>query len=156
MRQGLTARLFGAVSAAMLLYAPQVLSQSDGVRAAIEAGNKKFSAAVANADAAQLASMYTDAAMVLPPNGDVVRGRDAIRKLWQGALDSGVKQATLTTVEVEAHGDTAHEVGTFVMNGEGASVLDRGKYVVIWKREQGQWKLHRDIWNTSLPPAAGR
>jgi ketosteroid isomerase-like protein len=39
------------------------------------------------------------------------------------------------------------------MKVEGGKVVDRGKYIVIWKREQGQWKLHRDIWNTSMPPA---
>jgi ketosteroid isomerase-like protein len=32
-------------------------------------------------------------------------------------------------------------------------VADRGKYVVIWKRVGGEWKLHRDIWTTSLPAA---
>jgi hypothetical protein len=30
-------------------------------------------------------------------------------------------------------------------------VLDQGKYIVIWKREKGQWKLHRDIFNSSVP-----
>jgi ketosteroid isomerase-like protein len=30
--------------------------------------------------------------------------------------------------------------------------MDSGKYVVIWKREDGAWKLHRDIWTTSASP----
>ena len=30
-------------------------------------------------------------------------------------------------------------------------MLDEGKYIVIWKREAGQWKLHRDILNRSMP-----
>jgi len=30
-------------------------------------------------------------------------------------------------------------------------VLDKGKYIVIWKQEEGQWKLHRDIFNSSMP-----
>jgi ketosteroid isomerase-like protein len=33
-------------------------------------------------------------------------------------------------------------------------MLDEGKYVVIWKRHQGKWKLHRDIWTTSMPAPA--
>jgi ketosteroid isomerase-like protein len=36
-----------------------------------------------------------------------------------------------------------------VANG---SVADAGKYIVIWKKDGGTWKLHRDIWTTS-PPA---
>jgi ketosteroid isomerase-like protein len=31
--------------------------------------------------------------------------------------------------------------------------IDRGKYITVWKKQQGQWKLHRDIWNTSMPAA---
>jgi hypothetical protein len=30
-------------------------------------------------------------------------------------------------------------------------VLDEGKYIVIWKQVEGQWKLHRDILNSSRP-----
>jgi len=33
----------------------------------------------------------------------------------------------------------------------GAMGVTDGKYVVIWKRDGGQWKIHRDIWNTSMP-----
>jgi hypothetical protein len=25
--------------------------------------------------------------------------------------------------------------------GEAVQVLDEGKYIVVWKRQQGQWKL---------------
>jgi len=42
-------------------------------------------------------------------------------------------------------------VGTFTLKGKGGQELDAGKYIVIWKREDGQWKLHRDIFNSSLP-----
>jgi ketosteroid isomerase-like protein len=40
------------------------------------------------------------------------------------------------------------------MKGAEGNVLDRGKYVVVWQREQGQWRIHRDIWSTSLTPEA--
>jgi len=33
----------------------------------------------------------------------------------------------------------------------GAMGVTNGKYVVIWKRDGGQWRIHRDIWNTSMP-----
>ncbi len=31
------------------------------------------------------------------------------------------------------------------------AVIDKGKYVVAWKKENGNWKLYRDIANTSMP-----
>jgi ketosteroid isomerase-like protein len=32
-------------------------------------------------------------------------------------------------------------------------MTDRGKYMVLWKRQaDGSWKLYRDMFNTSMPP----
>ena len=49
-------------------------------------------------------------------------------------------------------GDTANEVGKLELRDAEGKVLDRAKYVVIWKKEGGSWKLHRDIWTTSVVP----
>ena len=125
---------------------------ADGnVRAAIEAGNKKFADAAVKGDAAAIASLYTPDAEAFPPNSDIVKGRAAIQKMWQGVLASGVGGAELNTSEVESAGDIAYEVGTYAMKSKDGKVLDRGKYVVVWKRANGQWFLHRDIWSTNLP-----
>ena len=129
-------------------------AQSGDVRAAIEKANKEFGALFAQGKGPALAALYSASAEIFPPNSDVVRGRAAIGRFWQGAMDAGIKGATLTTLEVQAHGDTAHVVGQYALTGEGGKAIDGGKYIVIWKREQGRWKLHRDIWNTSQPAPA--
>jgi uncharacterized protein (TIGR02246 family) len=124
---------------------------STEVRDAIAAANENFMAAVKKGDAAALAALYTENGQVLPPNSDFVTGKDAIQAFWQAILDMGIKEAKLEIVEVEGHGDTAIEVSKYTLHGEGGQELDQGKYIVIWKQEEGQWKLHRDIFNTSLP-----
>jgi uncharacterized protein (TIGR02246 family) len=139
-----------AITLVVFLGAGLAAGQTVGPRAAIEAANARFSADFLKGDATAVASHYTAAAQVFPPNGDVVRGREAIAKFWKGVMDAGIKGAKLVTVEVEAHGDSAHEVGTYVLTGEGGKALDNGKYVVVWKREGGQWRIHRDIWNTNV------
>jgi uncharacterized protein (TIGR02246 family) len=133
-----------------------VLQARQDTKAAIAAGNKQFVATFAKGDAAGLAAMYTSTAQAFPPNAELVQGRDALQKLWQGAMASGIKEVGLTTTEVEAHGDTAIEVGTYAMNAAGGKPIDRGKFIVIWKRENGQWKLHRDIWNSNMPAAPSK
>jgi ketosteroid isomerase-like protein len=55
---------------------------------------------------------------------------------------------------VHAQRPLAFEVGTYAMKLKDGTVADRGKYVVVWLKEDGKWKLHRDIWNTSLPAPA--
>lgn len=147
-------RLTACVILALSYLAAAPASQRPDVKADVEKANAAFAAAFAKGDAAALASMYSSDAQAFPPNSDVLGTREAIRKLWQGAMDGGVKSVSLQTTEVEAHGaDVAHEVGTYAMMAAGGTVVDRGKYLVIWKREKGTWKLHRDIWNTSLPAA---
>jgi uncharacterized protein (TIGR02246 family) len=117
----------------------------------IKACNKHFMDAFGRGDAAGLANLYTVGGQLLPPNGEVVAGRDAIGSFWKGAIASGLTGATLDTVEVENLGETAVEVGRYTLQAKGGHVADAGKYVVVWKREGGGWKLHRDIWNTSRP-----
>jgi len=146
-------RLFVGTAIAGLALAGVAGAQTPDVRAAIEAVNKQFSAAVTRGDAAAIAGLYSATAEVLPPGGDVVKGRAAIQKVMQGFIDAGAKELPLATAEVEAHGDTAWEVGTWTMKGKDGALLDHGKSVVIWKKEAGGWKLYRDIWNSSQAPA---
>lgn len=123
------------------------------IRSDIIACNNAFMDAFGRGDAAGLANLYTVGGQLLPPNSDVVAGRDGIRTFWQGAVDAGLTAATLDTVEVESTGETAVEVGRYTLRAKSGQVADAGKYVVVWKREGGGWKLHRDIWNTSRPVA---
>jgi len=126
-------------------------STSIEVRDAIAAANENFMAAFSRGDAVGLAALYTGNGQVLPPNSDFVTGKQAIQTFWQALFDMGIKEAKLEIVEVEGHGDTAIEVSKYTLQGEGGQVLDKGKYIVIWKQEDGQWKLHRDIFNSSMP-----
>ena len=109
--------------------------------------NRKFEDAARKGDLDRLASLYTPDAMALPPDGALVRGRDGIKQMW-GAIASqiGLKDVALHTLDLELAGDTAHEVGEATLQTErhGTVVV---KFVVVWKRVDGHWRLHRDIWN---------
>lgn len=41
--------------------------------------------------------------------------------------------------------------GTYYLRYGEENTLDEGKYINIWKNEGSTWKLHSNIWNTSLP-----
>ena len=139
---------------ALLISGGTLGAQASGdasVRAAIEKGNKKFADGAARGDSALIASAYTPDAIAFPANSEAVKGKPAIQKMWQSVLDSGINGFELTTSEVEPAGNTAYEVGTYVLKKKDGTVADRGKYCVVWKRVNGEWLLHRDIWTTSLP-----
>jgi len=124
---------------------------SSEIRDAIAAASERFMAVFSRGDAAGVAAAYTEDGQVLPPNNDAIAGQQGIRTFWQGAMQMGIKAVKLESIEVEGSGHTAYEVGRYTLQNEGGQVLDTGKYVVIWKHEAGQWKVHRDIWNSSRP-----
>lgn len=142
----------------LMLGTPTALGgESSGVgkiRTAIETANKKFLAAFNRGDAAGVAACYTADARLLPPELEMMKGRQAIQSFWQGAMDSGVKKAELETVEVEAREDMAYEIGKYTLTiqpPEGEAITARGKYLVVWKHQAGTWKLDFDIWNSTAP-----
>ncbi len=106
-------------------------------------------AAFAQKDAGALAKFYTKDGQLLPPGSEVVTGRDGIQAFWQGALDMGVRGLDIDTVEIEAHRDTAIQVGKFTAFTGNTQLA--GKCLLIWKLEGRSWKVRRDIWNSSQP-----
>lgn len=135
------------------VFATSALAQSQSnTRVAIEAANKLFMDAVAKKDAAAITALYTDDAIVLPQGLEMMKGKAAIKGLFEGLIASGVGAIMLTTLEVETVGNTAIEVGQFELKGPDGSVIDKGKSVVVWKKIKGEWKMHRDIFNSSQPP----
>jgi uncharacterized protein (TIGR02246 family) len=126
-------------------------ADSSPLRAAIQAINSTFVAALRRGDAAGIAALYTEDGQLLPPNSDAISGKSAIQAFWQSVIGMGITGGSLETVEVEGSGSSAHEVGRFTLQVAGDQVVDNGKYLVVWRQEGGQWKLHRDIWNSSRP-----
>jgi uncharacterized protein (TIGR02246 family) len=125
------------------------IAHADSAKSGIEAANAEFSAAFSKGDGAALASLYTAEGQVLPANSPPIRGREAVRKFWQGAIDSGIATVTLKTVEVYGHGATATEVGEYELHDKGGKVLDQGKYIVIWRHTGAKWMLMRDMFSTN-------
>lgn len=120
--------------------------RSDEVRQAVDAGNRAFIAAFLRGDARAVAALYTENAEVVAPGAPVARGRASIAAAWQKAIDAGVKDLSLETADVESAGDLACETGKVrTVARDGTVTL--GRYVVVWKRTNGRWLLHRDIWN---------
>jgi len=112
--------------------------------------NQLFMDAFSAGDAEKVAGFYTANCRFLPDNSNPVDGRANVQELIQSMMDGGVSSVELITWEVEDCGDTAIEVGRVVMRGDTDELIDDGKFIVIWKKEEGGWRLHRDIVNSSL------
>lgn len=139
------------VAAVAALSACETMESGPDPAARIATVGEQFEAAYASGDGAAVAALYTPDAVVLPPGMARIDGRAGIAEMWQGFIDAGVRDLDLETVELEVHGQTASELGTFTLtapDGEGGRVEAGGKYVVLWRRgEDGVWRLDWDIWN---------
>ena len=147
-------------SLALAACAAQQASQAGSARAAtlrtqIERSTAQFAESFNRGDIAAVVAMYDTGAVVLAPNAPVMRGKQNIEQLWNGARQQGFKSVSLTTQSVEQLGDHAIELGIYqlVVQPPGQpEMTDRGKYMVIWKRQSGgSWKLYRDMFNSSMP-----
>ncbi len=113
--------------------APQV----ETAAAAIRRLDAEFMRTAAAHDGATLVeAFYARDAVLMPPNSPAREGRESIRQMLQGLMDSGL---------------TAYGRGRYTMNLEpagGTPMTDVGKYVVIYRRQAGAWRAVADIFNS--------
>ncbi len=123
------------------------------VKTEIEAANVTFMEAVNTGDIEALTNIYLPDAILCPPNSEMISGvENAVAAMT--ATPPGMVKMVFETVSAEANGDTAIELGKYkVLSPDEATVFDYGKYIVIWKKKGDEWKVSKDIWNTSMPAA---
>lgn len=123
---------------------------SSQLRREIEDAGRAFESNFDRQDADGMGTLYTEDGQLLPPDADVVSARDDIAAFWQGGFDDGVANARLETVKLENHDDTAIDVGRFTLSDADDETVDHGTFLIFWKHDDREWKLHRDIWNSNV------
>jgi len=127
-------------------------------RHAIDNGNAAFLAALQRGDAADLASHYTDDAVLMVPGMPASVGRAGVTQGFTGFLTQfSITNARLATADVIISGYYLIERGAYSWTlhpktGTGADIVDNGKYLTVWERQDdGSWKISRDISNSDRP-----
>ncbi len=114
-------------------------------------------AAALNAkDAGKAAEFYAATATFMPPNEATVHGRDSVKAFYQTLVDAGLSEVTMDQKEIGGEGPVAFAHGTYSMTvkGQANARHDRGKYLVVFRRNQaGQWRCEYSMWNSDLPQA---
>ena len=123
------------------------------VRKVIDSTNAVFGSMVSKGDSVGLASLYTSDAKFMMPNMPTASGRSGVQTAFAGLFASiGTPNLTLTANEVWGTEELITEVGSYTMTDKTGKEIDKGKYIDLWKMEDGKWKLHRDIFNSDNPP----
>ena len=124
--------------------------QTSEIYSTIRATTDKFESTFSIGDVTKIADFYSENGMLLPSGFDFIKGKQDIKEFWQSAIDMGIKHIKIDVIEIEQHDDTAIEMSNYTLSGSDNQVIDSGKGIVIWKNIEGNWKMHRDIWTSSL------
>ncbi len=120
--------------------------------------NRDFAKALTAKDAVAAAALYDENASILPPNEPAVKGRARIQAYWQGAIDAGILDASVKTIDAGSQGDLGYEIGAFTMRFLGPkkdTIVEVGKYMELLKRQpDGKWISTYGMWSSDAPPPA--
>jgi uncharacterized protein (TIGR02246 family) len=121
-------------------------------KAAIEKVNAEFGALAAKNDTAGIAALYTTDGKLMASNMPSATGQKNIQSAFAGMFAAlGQISAKLTAVDFWGNESAVTEEGVYSLTDKDGKEIDKGKYLVVWKMEDGKWKLHRDCFNSDLP-----
>jgi len=109
-----------------------------------------FSEAYMRQDYDAIANAYTADGKIFPNNAAIIEGRAAIKSRWVLPDGSKVIHHEILPEEIRFVGDHAYDYGYYrgqTKTKSGKLIDFKGKYVVIWKKENDLWKMYLDIWN---------
>jgi len=140
---------------------PAVPATPEQSIAAVKDADAAWAKAAAAHDLVNALSYYASDAVVLPAHEEMLTNRPDILKSWTALLD---KNNTVTWkpvwVEAAKSGELVYVVGTYTLTtkaGKGKPVVDRGKYLAVWKKQDdGSWKAEANTWNSDLPLAGAK
>jgi hypothetical protein len=89
----------------------------------------------------------------MPEQIPAVNGRDSIRHYYYNDGKNKDFKIVITATSIYGSDEAAVEEGCYTFPGDDGVIYDKGKFIAIWKREAGKWKLCPETWNTDKAPA---
>jgi len=139
---------------------PVSLAQGPTI-ADLQAQGVMYMKALEAGDAATLAGLFTEDAIMMPREEPAVRGRKAIQDYWTDRLASASIKLDTRTEATGGAGALGYGRGTFTAEltpkAGGAPLKYTGKWLNIVERTpEGDWKMSCQTWNSdhaiALPP----
>jgi uncharacterized protein (TIGR02246 family) len=128
------------------------------VRSWIEDTDNKMEKALVEGNGEFMISLYADDAYSLPSYEPMMHGKNQLVDSHKKMMESGFKFNTVDfeVVDVMGSGDMAVEIGKYQMNmtipGMQQPIDDNGKYITVWKKIDGNWKIIAETWNSDINP----
>jgi ketosteroid isomerase-like protein len=121
------------------------------IQEVIEEKNRQFTKAHVTGEVDIINNYFSEDAKIFLPNSDIVTGSANIAELNSQYVEYGISEFREETTALYGSKDYLIEEGKYYMTYGEDSTVENGKYINIWKQEDGDWKVHSNIWNSSMP-----
>ena len=129
-------------------------AEADSIRSLEE----QWSDAIKASDVNKIVSFYAVDAVAMSANKPISKGLQAIRKNEESSFSDTTSifktySSKIDSIEVSACGDLAYARGSdrVSQNTTKGPSKEVGKWVDIWKKVDGKWKVIVTIWNSDKP-----
>lgn len=109
----------------------------------IDSLDKQFSKHYYNCDSIALYAMYTKDASF-----GAAKGQEILQVLGRNirsSMKNNTRTIIFTITSLSVDSEFIIEVGKYETKDDQGNSKGKGKYLVVWKQENGEWKLYRDI-----------
>ncbi len=124
-------------------------------RVICEGANKQFTVGLSQGNPVAIAALYSSDALLQAPGGTEPTKREEIARFWQHTMDDGATGLAMSIDAIAVEGGAMIETGRYALISGEVGVVETGKYLIVRKREAGQWRIFRHIWNASAPSSGG-
>jgi ketosteroid isomerase-like protein len=124
---------------------PVLLADEAADRVALEAAAQAWTKAFNARDTGALLALVTHDVVLLDPGVAPVSGKEAAREALAQALGAAQGEVTAATKEIVINGELAWRIGALTHKLPIGGAASHGQLLEIWKRVNGEWKLHRQM-----------
>jgi uncharacterized protein (TIGR02246 family) len=123
----------------------------------IEVLLKAYETALNTNDIEVILNLFGQSPVFMPQHAPALIGRDSVRAGYRQVFETIQLKVTFTIHEIEVIGDTAwartSSAGHTRILAAGIEVAEGNNELFVFKRENGNWKIHRYLFSTTEPRA---
>ena len=108
----------------------------------IEVRLREFENHLRNGDSIALGELYMEDAEIIPSTV----GRNNIVKGFGSMIRDSITGSSFKTTKLWGNDQLLVEDGTGVWSHANGTVVGRGRYLLVWQKHDGEWKILRDTW----------
>lgn len=105
---------------------------------------KAYVDALSKSDSIALGNLYTIDARILNHGSPSTIGRPEIIKTYGEMIRGGITGSSFITTGLWGDNNLLVEEGTGYFSLSNGKVVSKGRYLLVWKKDEGQWKIFRD------------